>query len=140
MAKKIGRILLGIVLVLLLLAAVIAIISPPLVRSTAKKSYPFVEGEIKLSGLDGPVEIYRDSFGIPHIYAESHHDLFLVQGYVHAQDRFWQMDFWRHQGAGRLSELLGSPMVESDTFLRTLGWDGKGSQNRNLPCSDRKND
>lgn len=123
MARKIGRILLGTVLVLLLLTGVITIISPPLVRSTAKKSFPLVEGEIQAAGLDGQVEIYRDSFGVPHIYAETHHDLFFAQGYVHAQDRFWQMDFWRHQSAGRLSELLGKPMLDTDKFLRTLGWE-----------------
>jgi len=126
--KKIGRILLGTVLVLLILTAVIAIVAPPWVRSTAKKSYPLVEGEIKVTGLDGPVEIYRDSFGIPHIYAESHHDLIFVQGYVHAQDRFWQMDLWRHQGAGRFSELVGNPMLETDKFLRTLGWERVAKQ------------
>jgi len=43
-------------------------------------------------------------------------------GYVHAQDRFWQMDFWRHLGSGRLAELFGESQVETDTFLRTLGW------------------
>ncbi len=128
MAKKIGRIILGAVLVLLLLAAVLAIFSPPWVQSTAKKSFPLVEGEIQITGLDGKVEIYRDSFGVPHIYAETHHDLFFAQGYVHAQDRFWQMDFWRHQGAGRLSELIGKPMVETDKFLRTLGWERVAKQ------------
>ncbi len=128
MVKKIGRIILGTVLVLLLLAAVLAIFSPPWVRSTAKKSFPLVEGEIQITGLDGKVEIYRDSFGVPHIYAETHHDLFFAQGYVHAQDRFWQMDFWRHQGAGRLSELVGKPMVETDKFLRTLGWERVAKQ------------
>ena len=136
MVKKIGRIILGAVLVLLLLAAVLAIFSPPWVQSTAKKSFPLVEGEIQITGLDGKVEIYRDSFGIPHIYAETHHDLFFAQGYVHAQDRFWQMDFWRHQGAGRLSELLGNPMVETDKFLRTLGWERVAKQELALLGSD----
>jgi len=100
MFKKIGRIILWILLALILLAAVTAIISPPLVRRTAKKSFPTVDGQIQIQGLDGQVEIYRDAFGIPHIYAETQHDLYFAQGYVHAQDRFWQMDFWRHQGAG----------------------------------------
>ena len=89
MVKKIGRIILGTVLVLLILAALTAIISPPLVRRTAEKSFPLLEGEIQVAGLDGPVEIYRDSFGIPHIYASTAHDLFMAQGFVHAQDRFW---------------------------------------------------
>ena len=100
MLKKIGRILLGIFLTLILLTAVVAIISPPLVRRTAKKSFPVEDGQIQIPGLDGQVDIYRDTFGIPHIYAETQHDLYFAQGYVHAQDRFWQMDFWRHQGAG----------------------------------------
>ena len=52
----------------------------------------------------------------------STHDLFFAQGYVHAQDRFWQMDFWRHIGSGRLSEMFGKTELETDTFLRTLGW------------------
>jgi penicillin amidase len=136
MAKKIGRIILGAVLVLLLLASVLAIFSPPWVRRSAIKSYPLVDGEIRITGLNGKVEIYRESFGIPHIYADTHHDLFFAQGYVHAQDRFWQMDFWRHQGAGRLSELLGNPMVETDKFLRTLGWERVAKQELALLGSD----
>ncbi len=52
----------------------------------------------------------------------SQHDLFFAQGYVHAQDRFWQMDTWRHIGSGTLSEMFGKGQVETDTFLRTLGW------------------
>jgi penicillin amidase len=79
-------------------------------------------GEIKLAGLDAPVDVYRDKLGIPHIYAGNLHDLFMAQGYVHAQDRFWQMDFWRHVGSGRLSEMFGKSQLERDAFLRTLGW------------------
>ncbi|MCK7530751.1 MAG: penicillin acylase family protein [Marinilabiliales bacterium] len=60
--------------------------------------------------------------GIPHIYASTQHDLFFAQGYVHAQDRFWQMDTWRHIGSGTLSEMFGEGQVETDAFLRTLGW------------------
>ncbi|MBE3066413.1 MAG: penicillin acylase family protein [Chloroflexi bacterium] len=88
----------------------------------ARQSFPQTDGEIQLSGLDGPVDVTRDNMGIPHIYAASMHDLFMAQGYVHAQDRFWQMDFWRHIGSGRLSEMFGNAQVETDTFLRTLGW------------------
>jgi penicillin amidase len=89
---------------------------------TARRSFPQTEGEIRLAGLDGPVNVYRDTMGIPNIYASSLHDLFMAQGYVHAQDRFWQMDFWRHIGSGRLSEMFGKSQVETDSFLRTLGW------------------
>jgi penicillin amidase len=91
-------------------------------NTVAPKSFPQTDGEIQLDGLNAPVDIYRDKMGIPHIYASSPHDLFFAQGYIHAQDRFWQMDTWRHIGSGTLSEMFGSGQVETDTFLRTLGW------------------
>jgi penicillin amidase len=104
----------GLLIVAVLLSALGVVI--------ARRSFPQTNGNIQLSGLDGPVDVYRDSMGIPQIYATTTHDLFMVQGYVHAQDRFWQMDFWRHIGSGRLSEMLGDTQVETDSFLRTLGW------------------
>lgn len=91
-------------------------------NTVAEKSFPQIDGTIQLEGLDGVVDIYRDSMGIPHIYAATQHDLFFAQGYVHAQDRFWQMDVWRHIGSGRLSEMFGKGQIETDAFLRTLGW------------------
>jgi penicillin amidase len=91
-------------------------------NTVAKQSFPQTDGELQVSGLDASVDVYRDSLGIPHIYASSTHDLFFAQGFVHAQDRFWQMDAWRHIGSGTLSEMFGSAQVETDTFLRTLGW------------------
>jgi len=90
-------------------------------NTVAPKSFPQIDGEIQLAGLDGPVDIYRDQMGIPHIYATTSHDLFFAQGYVHAQDRFWQMDFWRHVGSGAIAEMFSSE-AETDAFLRTLGW------------------
>lgn len=86
------------------------------------RAFPVIEGTVLIEGLDGTVEIVRDDMGIPHIYASSSNDLFLAQGYVHAQDRFYQMDFWRHVGAGRLSEMFGDSEVDTDIFLRTLGF------------------
>jgi penicillin amidase len=91
-------------------------------KTVAPKSFPQVDGELHIPGLDSPVDIYRDEMGIPHIYAATTHDLFFAQGYVHAQDRFWQMDFWRHIGSGRLSEMFGESQLDTDKFLRTLGW------------------
>jgi penicillin amidase len=88
----------------------------------APKSFPKIDGEIQLDELDGPVNIYRDQMGIPHIYAATPHDLFFSQGYVHAQDRFWQMDFYRHVGEGRTAEMFGKSAVDTDKFLTTLGW------------------
>lgn len=123
MAKKIGRALFYILIILGILAGAGGIFGPVVIRNKAQKSFPTTKGELQIPGLDGEVRIYRDAYGIPQIYASNHHDLFFAQGYVHAQDRFWQMDFWRHLGAGRLSELLGKPMLETDRFLRTLGWE-----------------
>jgi penicillin amidase len=89
---------------------------------TAFRSFPQLSGELHLSGLEAPVEVYRDQYGVPQIYASTTHDLFFAQGFVHAQDRFYQMDYWRHLGSGRLAELLGETALEYDRFLRTLGW------------------
>src|SRR5512134_2567716 len=91
-------------------------------NTVAPKSFPQIDGEVQLEGLGGTVDIYRDQMGIPQIYATTQHDLFFAQGYIHAQDRFWQMDTWRHIGSGTLSEMFGKGQVETDTFLRTLGW------------------
>jgi penicillin G amidase len=91
-------------------------------NTVAPRSFPQTDGEIRLEGLTSPVNIYRDAMGIPNIYARTQHDLFFAQGYIHAQDRFWQMDTWRHIGSGELSEMFGSGQVETDSFLRTLGW------------------
>ncbi|MFE7039107.1 penicillin acylase family protein [Streptomyces atratus] len=90
--------------------------------STVRASYPQTTGSIKLDGLDGNVDVKRDSYGIPQLYADSDADLFRAQGFVQAQDRFWEMDVRRHMTAGRLSEMFGSGQVETDSFLRTLGW------------------
>jgi penicillin G amidase len=88
---------------------------------TVRRSFPSYEGELAVAGLEANVTVHRDEYGIPQIYADSAEDLFTAQGYVHAQDRFWEMDFRRHVTAGRLAELFGEDQVERDTFLRTLG-------------------
>ncbi len=90
--------------------------------TTIRKSFPDTTGEVRLNGLEGPVEIKRDSHGIPQIYADDSADLFFAQGYVQAQDRFYEMDYRRHVTAGRLAELVGESGLESDEFVRTLGW------------------
>src|SRR3990172_3012999 len=118
MRKIIGRIL----LILLVLIVLLILTGAALWPGTVRKSFPQIDGEISLPGLDAPVDVYRDSLGIPQIYASTEHDLFFAQGYVHAQDRFWQMDFQRHASAGRMSELVASAGLDVDTFLRTLGW------------------
>jgi penicillin amidase len=124
MLSKLGRLLFIILSVIVVLAIILGAFGVYLVR----KSFPRTSGEVELSALEFPVNIYRDSFGIPQIYAQTVHDLFFAQGYVHAQDRFWQMDFWRHIGSGRLSEMFGEAQLETDVFLRTLGWENIAQQ------------
>ncbi|MDA0228941.1 MAG: penicillin acylase family protein [Proteobacteria bacterium] len=84
-------------------------------------SLPEIDGEVQLAGLKGEVEVIRDAHAIPHIYAESVEDAAFAMGFVHAQDRLWQMEFQRRIGAGRLSELFGAESLGYDRFLRTLG-------------------
>ncbi|MFC3572886.1 penicillin acylase family protein [Streptomyces yaanensis] len=91
--------------------------------STVRASFPQTKGSITLDGLSGPVDVKRDGYGIPQIYASSDEDLFMAQGYVQAQDRFYEMDVRRHMTSGRLSEMFGKSQVKNDEFLRTLGWD-----------------
>jgi penicillin G amidase len=85
------------------------------------RSFPTINGRLTVPGLGAPVEVIRDRWGVPHVYARSAHDLFFAQGYVHAQDRLWQMDFTRRVPSGRLSELFGEITLPSDRFLRTIG-------------------
>jgi penicillin amidase len=116
--KTIRRLLVGLISIILGLSILLGVLG----FFTVRRSFPITNGEIHLSGLNGPVDIYRDGYGIPHIYASTLHDVFFAQGYVHAQDRFWQMDFWRHIGSGRLSEMFGQSQLDTDKFLRAMGW------------------
>ncbi|CAL9472538.1 penicillin acylase family protein [Streptomyces sp. enrichment culture] len=90
--------------------------------STVRASFPQTKGSITLDGLSGPVDVKRDGNGIPQIYASSDEDLFMAQGFVQAQDRFYEMDVRRHMTSGRLSEMFGKSQIDNDEFLRTLGW------------------
>ena len=87
-----------------------------------RPALPQVRGSIEVEGLDDRVEIYRDDAGVAHIIATTDTGVFLGQGYVHAQDRFYQMEFWRRIGAGRLSELFGEEVLSTDIYLRTMGF------------------
>lgn len=85
-----------------------------------RRPRPQVRGTIQVSGLDEPVEILRDRWGIPHIFAHTDRDLFFAQGFVHAQDRLWQMEYWRRTAAGRLAEILGPEALPVDRWMRVL--------------------
>ncbi|HLV59582.1 MAG TPA: penicillin acylase family protein [Natronosporangium sp.] len=104
-----------VVLVLALVAGVGAVWA-------VRRPFPTYDGQLTVPGLTAPVTVHRDRYGVPHVYAETVEDLFFAQGFVHAQDRFWEMDFRRHVTAGRTAELFGEDQVDTDAFLRTLGW------------------
>ena len=92
------------------------------VRATIEASFPQTSGTLDVPGVQGRVEVYRNAQGVPQVYASSPHDLFFAQGFVQAQDRFWQTDVYRHITAGRLSEMFGSSQLPTDEFIRTMGW------------------
>lgn len=87
----------------------------------AKSTLPQTEGELNVLGLENDVEVIRDGYGIPHIYAENLLDLFLANGYVTAQDRLWQMELTRRSAGGTMSEIFGEAMLKSDLFYRNIG-------------------
>jgi len=87
-----------------------------------RTSLPLTSGTVRVAGLDGSVEIVRDRWGVPHIFGSTDHDAFFGLGYVHAQDRLWQMEMNRRIGAGRLSEILGEATLSVDKFQRTMGY------------------
>ncbi len=91
-------------------------------RATARLAT--LDGSVVLAGLDSAVEVRRDRWGVPHIYARTQHDLFVAQGYVVAQDRLYQMEMWRRQGDGRLAEVLGPAAVGRDRIARLLKYRG----------------
>jgi len=86
------------------------------------RALPQTTGTLHVAGLGAPVTVYRDAAGVAQIVADSPDDLFFAQGYVHASERMWQMEVFRHIGSGRLAELFGKSQVDTDRFIRTLGW------------------
>ena len=84
-----------------------------------------IEGTISIPGLDQPVEILRDRWGVAHIYAKTVHDLFFAQGFVAAQDRLYQIEIWRRTGAGELAEVLGPDYVSRDRIARLVRYRGE---------------
>lgn len=93
-------------------------------RSDAVAALATLEGELNAPGLQGSVEVLRDRWGIPHIYAQNSDDLFFAQGFVASQDRLFQLDMWRRIGLGETAELLGEEAIEADRFARLLLYRG----------------
>jgi penicillin amidase len=98
----------------------------PLLRSgltiLGRRRLPLIDGELRLAGLSGPVEVTRDRWGVAHIDAGSPRDAYFAQGVVHAQDRLWQMELNRRTASGTLSELFGEIALDTDRIVRTFGF------------------
>ena len=116
--KKIFYALLVLIILLLITGLII-------VRYVSHTGMPAYSGTINLKGLSGEVTVTRDELGIPHIYAGNEKDLYTAVGYVMAQDRLWQMDLLRRVTLGRLSEIFGSRMLQTDELLRALRYSDK---------------
>src|SRR5215468_12600976 len=93
-------------------------------RDKARAVLARLEGEIVVPGLRERVEVLRDRWGVPHIYAKNQDDLFFAQGFVCAQDRLFQMDLWRRLARGEMAELLGKEQKEVDRLARLLRFRG----------------
>lgn len=122
------RTILRILLILLVVVLLLGLAGFGVGYATVRRAWPQTDGTLQVTGLRAPVTVIRDRWGIPHIYASNLHDLLFAQGYVHAQDRFWQMEFWRRIGSGRLAEVLGRSALPTDRFVRTIGWHRAAAQ------------
>src|SRR5258705_5406496 len=102
-------------------------------------SLPQVNGTVTVAGISAPIDIIRDQDAIPHIFASTKADALFGLGYVHAQDRLWQMEFQRRIGHGRLSEIFGEATIPQDRFLRTVGF-GRAARSAwdHLPANARQ--
>jgi penicillin amidase len=99
-------------------------VAPDALLRRARELLTPIVGDIKVSGLEQPVEVLRDKWGVPHIYAKNQHDLFFAQGFVAAQDRLFQLELWRRHAAGEMAERLGDAGVEADRFARLIRYRG----------------
>lgn len=117
-ATLVGRLVRLVAVLISLVIVAIAVLG----AITTQRGWPQTNGTLAVKGLKAPVTVIRDANGIIQISADTQHDLFLAQGYVHAQERMWQMEVSRRIGAGRLSELFGKSQVDTDRYVRTLGW------------------
>src|SRR5881396_1194375 len=111
------------------LALVVATTASLALYVYARRSLPVLGGTLVVPGaqssgpaITAPIEIVRDADAIPHVFATNKLDALFGLGYVHAQDRLWQMEFQRRIGSGRLSEIFGHATIPQDRFLRTVGF------------------
>jgi penicillin amidase len=99
-------------------------VNPPSLKARAEAALSVIHGTLKVAGLQQPVNVLRDRWGVAHIYARNQHDLFFAQGFVAAQDRLFQMELWKRSGQGRLAEILGPSALLRDINARLLTFHG----------------
>ncbi|HSO28035.1 MAG TPA: penicillin acylase family protein, partial [Anaerolineales bacterium] len=104
----------------------------------SRQALPDTSGAVEVAGLQQPVEIVRDEYGVAHIYAHSPEDLFFAQGYTHAQERFWQMEFQRRTAKGRLAEIFWTSVLGTDRSLRQFGFKQLTEQSYTMLDSETK--
>lgn len=112
-------------LLVVAVVVVLAVVASAVIATTfVRRPFPTTSGDVELPGLGAQVTVQRDGQGVPQIYADTAADLFRAQGYVHAQDRFFEMDYRRHVTSGRLAELVGNDAdaIQADRVIRTFGW------------------
>lgn len=105
----------SVVMVLVLAGIAVSVLS-------VRQPFPETNGTVAVSGLQEPVTVLRDQYGVPHIYANSQEDMFFAQGYTHAQERYWQMESQRLVAQGRTAELYGEFTLDLDIDARNIGW------------------
>ena len=108
----------------LLIGPCVSAENPPGMQEQAKAAVSTIQGKLKVRGLQKPVNVLRDRWGVAHIYAQNQHDLFFAQGFVVAQDRLFQMELWKRSGEGRLAEILGAAALSRDLNARLLRYRG----------------
>ncbi|MBK6773382.1 MAG: penicillin acylase family protein [Ignavibacteria bacterium] len=106
---------------ILFLLIVIFITAGVLFNNLTKKSFYDESGVVKVKGVSDKINIYKSELGVSHVFAENENDMYFTLGYLHAQDRLWQMDIARRVAEGRLSEVLGKDALDYDILFRTIG-------------------
>ncbi|WP_179950933.1 penicillin acylase family protein [Xylanimonas oleitrophica] len=134
--SRLRRAVVGIAVIVLL--AIVATVTFTAV--VIRRPLPETSGSLQLDGLEREVTVTRDEQGVPRIYADTAEDLFRAQGYVQAQDRFFEMDYRRHVTSGRLAELVGDvpAAIEADKVVRTFGWRQVAQQELDLVSDETR--
>ena len=108
------------------------VVLKPIIKEMSRARLPKLDGSIFVKNIVDEIEVIRDEFGVAHIYAQNINDVIFGQGFVHAQDRLWQMEVNRRAARGRLSEFLGKDALDTDKAARTLGFERIAKQDWDL--------